>query len=494
MKGFKIFYTTLLTFLLAPQLLWAVGPDEEMGKKYLVLYTGIKQSEVLSHLPPGAEFYGDFKKFVNADLDRERKTIVFTPKVPGLGTLTMHDRKGKKLFEYRIDVRTSKLTKVVREVRGLLHDIEGITIKIVNNKVIIDGKVLLPRDLNRIFGVIKQYNGEVASLVEINTIAQNKIAEIIERDINNPDIEVRAVNGKFILKGIANSQTEKATAVIIAKTYVPAPVINEAEAQGIVKRRKTDVVIDLLTVRAKPQPAPPKIIQLVVHYVELSKNYLRSSAFQWAPALQDETSVTFTKDTRTNSDGIVSEISGVISNLLPKLNSAKQHGFARILKASSVTTKDGQAGVVSATQEIPFIVRQPGNVGNSITEKTTVGVTSNITPTITNPRSDIIQLKMNFEVSALIGMTSNGPRTAKNTVQTVVDVRSGQSAAIGGLIGNENNTDYNPDANPDALFNLYSAKAFRRNKNQFVVFVTPTIKSSASAGSEKVKRKFRMRE
>ena len=188
------------------------------GKKYLTLYMGIQHQEVLSHLPPGSEFLGDFRSIVEGKLDRERKTLVFVPKKPGLGTLTVHDRKGKKLFEYRVEVRVSDLTRVVREVRGLLKDIEGISIKIVNKKVIIDGKVLMPRDLNRIYGVMNQYDKLVDSLVEINPIAQKKIAEIIERHINNPDVEVRAVNGKFILKGIVNSVGEKANSEKIART------------------------------------------------------------------------------------------------------------------------------------------------------------------------------------------------------------------------------------------------------------------------------------
>ncbi len=491
MKNFNFVLAFIFFTLVVPA---QAQQEDPIGKKYIILYMGIKQNEVLSHLPPDAEFYGDFKSVVEAELDRERKTLHFTPKKIGLATLSMHDRKGQKLFEYRIDVRRSQLTKVVREVRGLLHDIEGISIKIVNDKVIIDGKVLLPHDLNRIYGVIKQYDGQVASLVEINPIAQKRIAEIIERDINNPDIEVRAVNGKFILKGIANSDTERKKAEIIAKTYVPAPVINEAEAQGKIKKRKEDVVINLLSIRPPPQSAPPKIIQLVVHYVELSKKYLRSSAFQWAPALQDNTEVAFTKDTTQNSDGIIAEISGVITNLLPKLNAAKQHGFARVLKSSSVTTKEGQQGVVNATQNLPILIRQPGNVGAITNSSVPVGVESTITPTISNPRSDIIQLDMQFRVSSLIGQTDQGPQTASNFVKTIVDVRSGQSAAIGGLIENTTGTEFNPDSNPDALFNLYSAKDFRRNKSQFVVFVTPIIKPSASAGSEKIKRKFRLRE
>ena len=101
---------------------------------------------------------------------------------------------------------------------------------------------------------------------------------------------------------------------------------------------------------------------------------------------------------------------------------------------------------------------------------------------------------MNFEVSTVIGTTANGPQTARNSVETVVDVRSGQSAAVAGLIGNDTRTEFNKDPNPDAVFNLYSAKDYDRSKSQFVIFVTPIIKSSASAGSESIKRKFRLRE
>ena len=409
----------------------------------------------------------------------------------------MHDRKGQKLFEYRLDIRRTELTKIVREVRGLLSDIEGISVKIVNNKVIIDGQVLLAQDLNRIYGVIAQYDKQVASLVEINPIAQKKIAEIIERDINNPDIEVRAVNGKFILKGIANSEQEKAKAEIIAKTYMPPPIINQAEAQGVVKKPKGPVVLNLLTIRSGPAPPPEKIIQLVVHYVELSKTYLRSNSFQWAPSLQDNTEVAFTQDSRQNNDGIITEISGVITNLLPKLNFARSHGHARILKSTSVTTKNNSPGVVSSNVNIPYIIRQPGSngqIGVNTATSAQVGISSEITPKIVNPRSDVIELNMKFRMSTLVGTTGAGPQTSENRVQTVVNVRSGQSAAIGGLISSDSGTEYNPDANPDALFNLYSAKDFRRNKSQFVIFVTPIIKSSASAGSEKIKRKFRLRE
>lgn len=486
-----VFILGLAFFLATPA---SAVEKEAFGQKYLTMYMGIQHQEVLSHLPPEAEFLGDFRNLVEADVDRERKILRFTPKTPGLSTMTIHDRKGEKLFEYRIEVRKSELTKVVRELRGLLSDIEGITIKIANDKVLIDGLVLLPQDLNRISGVKRQYGPLVDSLVEINAQAQKSIAAIIEREINNPDIEVRAVNGKFIIKGIANDENEMKRAEIIALTYVPAPVISAAESEGVIKKRKEDAVINLLSIRVPPPRSPDPIVQMVVHYVELSKKYLRSNSFRWSPALQDNTEVKFTKDTRQNSDGIVAEISGIVTNLLPKLNQAKQHGSARILESSSVTTKVGETGVVSSTTQVPYLVRQPDSVGSNTTQFANIGLTSELTPTIVNPRSDIIELKMKFNVSSLIGNTDQGPQTATNAIQTVVHVRSGQSAAVGGLIKNTSGTEYNPDSNPNAIFNLYASKDFRRNKSQFVVFVTPIIKSSASAGSEKIKRKFRLRE
>ena len=471
--------------------------EDEYGKKYMTLYMGIQHQEVLAHLPPGAEFLGDFRSVVEGKLDRERNTLVFVPKKPGLGTLTIHDRKGKKLFEYRIEVRVSDLTRVVREVRGLLKDIEGITIKIVNKKVIIDGKVLMPRDMNRIYGVMNQYNKLVDSLVEISPIAQKKIAEIIERHINNPDVEVRAVNGKFILKGVVNSQGEKKSAATIAETYVPVPFFGAAEKAEVIKKKAGKLVINMLNVRAAPKPPPKKIIQLVVHYVQMSKSYFKNSFFRWAPSLQDNTDVKFTKDTRQNSDGIVAEISGIISGLLPKLNTAKRHGYARVLESTSVTTKDGQPGVINSGTKVPYVARTPSGDGAGIilsTQFENVGINSSITPNILNQRSDLIELNMKFTVSSLLENTANGPKIAQNTVQTILNVRGGQSAAIGGLIRNSSKTQYNPDNNPDALFNLYSGKEFDREKTQFVVFVTPFIKASASAGAEKIKQKFRLRE
>ncbi|HWU42233.1 MAG TPA: hypothetical protein VN132_02305, partial [Bdellovibrio sp.] len=173
----------------------ADGTTVFRSRKFINLTLGIEHDEKLPPLPDNIEFKGDFRRIVTASYAKDLNMLRFVPKGEGFATLTIHDkRNGKIVAEYRIDIKKSKLDKVVREMRALLGDIEGISIKIVNNKVVVDGQILLPKDMSRIFSVVQQFGDQAASLVTLSPIAQKKIAEFITRDINNPEIEVRAVN------------------------------------------------------------------------------------------------------------------------------------------------------------------------------------------------------------------------------------------------------------------------------------------------------------
>ena len=99
-------------------------------------------------------------------------------------------------------------------------------------------------------------------------------------------------------------------------------------------------------------------------------------------------------------------------------------------------------------------------------------------------------------MSALVGATQAGPITARQMVDTAVSVPNGQSAAVGGLISSSTGTDYNKlpsNVSKNPLVSLYASKSFRKKQSQFVVFVTPIIKTSASEGAQEIKRKFRLR-
>jgi pilus assembly protein CpaC len=464
-------------------------------QKFLTLYIGIEVQETLPYLPPNAIFKGDYKKVTKLSVNRDTSVLLFQASAEGVATLTVHDSKGLKLYEFRLDVRKSNLTKVAQEMRSLLSDIEGITIKIINNKVVVDGQVLLPRDMNRIISVVAQYGDSLASsLVTLSPIAQRKIASVIANDIGNPEIVVRAINDKFILEGVASSEDEKVRADAIAQMYVPDLIKEAGEKDGtIVKLRKT-FVLNLLSVKPPAAKEPGKIIQLVVHYVELNKNYQKGFRFQFTPTLEDKSTVSFTNDSR-NTGGAISTITGIVSNLLPKINWAKQHGHARVLQSASLIVLDGQKGDLKSVTRIPY---QTMNAqGQPSTQFEEAGLISSITPSIINPRSDSVRLQLDFSLKSLLGLTDAGPMVSNSSMQTVIIVRSGQSAAVGGLISATSGTDYNKlpkGSGTDPLISLYASKSFQSNKSQFVMFVTPIIKASASQGSERIKQKFKLKE
>jgi pilus assembly protein CpaC len=475
--------------------LWA-QPSQAKVEKYLSLSVGVFHDEKLAEEgTTNISLAGTYRSLVRIQFNPSTQVLRFDPRKEGVGTVIVkHNVTGEILYEFTIDVKKTDLQKVAREIQGLLQNIEGIQIKILNNKVVVDGQILLPSDMKRIHSVVKQYGNLATTLVVLSPIAQNKIAKFIEKKINNPEIQVSAVNGKFILEGWANSKEERDKAEIITKMYVPDVVVDEAVADKKVLERKADVVINLINVRPAGPAEPSKIIQLVVHYVELQKDYSKGFRFQWTPDIDEGSSLQFTTGGRSPG-GVVSTITGTISNLLPKLNWAKEHGYARVLQSSSLIVEDQKKGTLNSITRLPYqVVNAEGQPSTNFEE---TGLRATITPQIMGARSDSVQLDMNFSVKSLISYSDQGPLTAAREIQTVIHVRSGQSAAVGGLITNDTNTNYNklpPNASRNPIISLYSSKDFRKNQSQFVVFVTPIIKSSASAGSEKIKRKFRLPE
>ena len=329
-------------------------------KQDLSLTVGVYHDVDVSHppIPKGFSVGGTYKKITKLRYYPKKKKLRFIPKKRGVGTVSIEDKSGSLIYEFKIDIRHTSLHQIKREIAQLLQDVDGINIKILNQKVIIDGKVMLPKEIGRIHSVTKQYKGYAVSFVTLSPMAQNKIAQFMEQRIGNPEIHVRAINGKFFLEGVANSEDEKAKAQIIAEAYAPDIVQDEATADKKIISRKAEFVINLITVRQKKNTPPKaKIIQAVVHYVELHKDYSKGFRFQWTPGIGDGSKIDF--QSGRGPSGVVSTISGTISNLLPKLNWAKEHGHARILQSSSIIVESGKKGIVKSVSEIPYQTTTP---------------------------------------------------------------------------------------------------------------------------------------
>lgn len=424
-------------------------------------------------------------------------TFRFLPKKPGSGIATINDLKtGQILVEIRYDIRDVTLEKQLRELQAMLGDIEGVEFKIVNGKILLDGYVFLSRDLIRISNVIRQFDG-VKSIVTLSPIARKKIAEYIARDVNNPEVSITAVGDYIKLEGVVNNEDEHKRIKTIVGLYMPdlvTDVDTTSDAIKIVGRKAgnniENYIIDLIVTKKdeeKTEP-PPKMIQVVVHFVQFIEKYEKKFLFVFAPSF----------DAGTTSAGSVNDTYNLISRLAPKLQWAKSHGYARVLDTASILTQDKRRGEYRNTISIASTVptAQPAAGAGAApaaqqAQNLSAVVSINVTPTIKSERSGLIEMNpLNVNVD-----DTDSKKVTSNSVNTTISVRDRQSAAFAGIIKKKAVNDFGGDPGvAGAIVSFQSKKAYEKASSNFVVFVTPIIKSSASAGVDQVKKKFRLRE
>lgn len=479
----------------------SVGAEKPNGKRirrHLSLIVGVEHDEEflipeVEILVGGRDDFFDIKRIVGTDYFR------ITPKKAGNGITTLKDAKTKQiLVEIRFDIRDDSIEKTLRELQALLADIEGIEFKLVNGNILIDGYVLIPHDLIRIQQMIVPFKDKVISLATLSPIARKKIAEFITNDINNPQVRVTAVGDFLKLEGQVSTDAEKKRIFQIVSLYIPDMVFDQAPPDGnLIKvvgrnppKSAQDIIIDLITVlkdEEKVEP-PPKMIQIVAHFVKFGDSYDKSFSFRFSPEVSGRAGAS------TPANSTIDSTINLLGNLLPKLNWAKNHGYAKILDTASILVQDKILGTIERRISTPAPPLPPSVAGGLPTPQTTdATVKLSVTPTIKSERSGLIELKgLNVLVST--GAGSKVEPQTNTVVNTTISVRDRYSAAFGGVIKKATETSYGAPTNEQAIVTFNASKNYNRSNSQFVVFVTPIIKSSASSGVEQVKKKFRLKD
>lgn len=480
-------------------------PNKKRIRRHLSLIAGVKHDE--EFLIPNVPL--SFKGSVElVEMQRIKGTDMFRilPTKDGNGIITVHNKKtGQIYLEIRLDIRQQGVEKNLREIQALLADIEGIEYKIVNSKILLDGYVLLPKDLIRIGNVLKQFGPDAAkSLVSLSPLARKKIVEYIARDVNNPEVSVTSVGDFIKLEGVVNSEAEKQKVADIVNLYLPDIVTEKVEGLDNVdiKGRRfagngESLIINLITVRKQEDAVvpPPKMIQVVLHFVEFSDRYLKSFQFKFSPSLSTiSNSANGAAAAAGRAPSTFSETINLIDNLLPKINWARNHGFLRVLDTASILTQDKNPASIVRKFNV-----SPGAAAPSIGTaapaaapvQSSAQLNMDVKPTIKSERSGLIELDLLVSTTPA-GGASISPET---TIKTKISVRDRQSAAFGGIINKKSSNDYGgPTGTDGAVITLNHGKKYEKSNGNFVVFVTPIIKSSASTGVEQIKKKFRMKE
>jgi pilus assembly protein CpaC len=445
----------------------------------------------------------------------EKRQLIFKPLKAGETNVTVRDPEGNIRLIFSLRVTGSNLLRVKGEVMSLLRDVEGIDIRIVGPKVVIEGDVLVPSDYGRLLTVIqdKSYADFVINMANLSPLAMQVMAKKIQDDVNSfaPNVKARVVNGMIFLEGTVDSVDQANRAVKVADLYLPdLKPGNLLEKDPSVQRHPPRQIINnFIVVNPPPARKQEKLVRVTVYFVELKKNYQKIFGFQWKPGFTADPQITFGQGqngqagatTSSASGSGLSFFGGTISSLIPKLSNAQSAGYARILKTGTVVVRSGQPAKLVEQTQFPF--QQAGTNGQVTAASKDVGLTVGVTPLILGQSEDI-QLDMDLDQTNLVGRAPAAgapPITATHKVTTKVYVKSNESAAIAGVTATDIGTDFNIDP-PESgsfeqgtspLFNLMRSKAFRKQKSQFVIFVTPQIIENASDGTEDLKRNFRVK-
>ena len=175
-------------------------------------------------------------------------------------------------------------------------------------------------------------------------------------------------------------------------------------------------------------------------------------------------------------------------DLLGSLDLGETIGQVTTLATPNLTALSGETATFLAGGEIPIPIAQPGN-NNSITVQfKEYGVSLAYTPTVLSDGR--ISLRVRPEVSELSSagaVTINGttiPALTTRRTETTVELGSGQSLVIGGLLQNKHNNTFTKTpgvGDLPILGALFRSNAFQRDESELVIVVTPYLVKPVNA-------------
>jgi pilus assembly protein CpaC len=317
--------------------------------------------------------------------------------------------------------------------------------------------------------------------VRMNTAKLDAVRDQIAREFPNDNINVTFENDTGFVRGTVKDVTAADRVMAIASTLSKEKTINllrvdvpPVETQVLLKVRFADVDRSVEN-------------QLGFNLMSGAGNQLTgTSTGQFSPPTFGG-STGGSAITYTNPLNIFLFRQDI--NLFATIQDLETKNQLQMLAEPNLLAINGKEASFLAGGEFPFPMVQGGAVGSVTIMFREFGIRLNFLPTVT-PRGTI-RLQVAPEVSSLDftnAVTFEGftiPALATRRVKTEVELESGQSFIIGGLLDNQTTENFNkmPGLASIPLFGkLFQSKSLTRSNSELMVLVTPEIVRPLSAG------------
>lgn len=318
----------------------------------------------------------------------------------------------------------------------------------------------------------------------------------IQKAIGYPGVKVQMMNGKLLLRGKVKNQYEHDSAVKVAQLYLGSGggAASSASANGEGQGAAVDSnIIDLLDM------TNPSQVRLEAQIIEINTSAERNLGIQyWSPTIGSSTGsgsdsgnddltrgssgLFYAGENFKNSRGSFGWLGSHFSNINASLQALVTEGKARILSRPSITTMSGQKANILIGGRIP-IPTSAGD-GQIAIDWREYGIKLNIEPVV--DAENKITSKVHAEVSTLDyghSVTENDfsiPAIASREADAVINVRSGMTMAIGGLLNSQDGKTVTKipllgDIPIIGQFFRHTQKT--RDNRELLILITPTLVS-----------------
>jgi pilus assembly protein CpaC len=275
-------------------------------------------------------------------------------------------------------------------------------------------------------------------------------------------LQATTVDRSLVITGSVASPEQAADVLQVANQFVddPSQVVNRMDV------------------------AQPTQVNLQVRIAEVSRNLDRQLGIRWnevsyglgggarigfvgGRGVPGGYSADYTRIGRLNVDVV--------------LQALAEEGLVSVLAEPNLTARSGEPASFLAGGEFPYPITQEG--GQITYEFRNFGVGLTFTPTVVD--GNRIALRVGTEVSDLnFAVPGDVPAINSRRAETTVDLGSGQSFAIAGLMQNRSSTEVSrmPGLGSLPILGaLFRSSGFQRGQTELVIIVTPVIVNPTSA-------------
>jgi pilus assembly protein CpaC len=320
-------------------------------------------------------------------------------------------------------------------------------------------------------------NDEILASITLNvTHNLSRLDQAIAQLMPGRNIASTSIDGGIVLTGMVSSPGEAEDARRLAARFIGP----------------NEEIINRLQVNA------PNQVNVRVRIAEVNKSVLRNLGINWDAAIKEGgfafgllttfplgLSNVLAGSTAPNG-GAGQTVSAGPLDLTATMDLLAQEGLVSLLAEPNLTALSGQTATFLAGGEFPIPVAQSSSGAGSVPvitiEFRQFGVSLGFTPTILS--ANRISMRVRPEVSALSetgAVSANGfniPSLTVRRAETTVELASGQTFAIAGLVQSTNQITANEVpglGDIPVLGELFKSDKFQHNESELVILATPYV-------------------